>query len=95
MVEASDFEIKKAMVSLAIEKSLKDFSDTVLEVVSNRLKQDYNAYLPDCYEHPEYLNRILKDLFGGAHVVIINSIQKHLEDSSNQKQIKEFLIKIK
>ena len=95
MVEASDAEIKKAMVSLAIEKSLKEFSDTVLEVVSNRLKQDYNAYLPDCYEHPEYLNRILKDLFGGAHLIITNSIQKHLKSSQNEKPIKEFLIKIR
>ena len=95
MVEASDTEIKKAVVSLAIEKSLKDFSDTVLEVVSNRLKQDYDAYIPDCYEHPEYLNRILKDLFGGAHVVIINSIEKHLDDSLNQKPIQEFLLKIR
>ena len=95
MVEASDVEIKKAMVTLAIEKSLKEFSDTVLEVVANRLKQDYNAHLPDCYDHPEYLNRILKDLFGGAHLIITNSIQKHLQDSINQKPIKEFLVKIK
>ena len=60
---ASDTEIKKAMVALAIEKSLREFSDTVLEVVSNRLKQDYNVYLPDCYEHPEYLKQNFKRSF--------------------------------
>lgn len=95
MVEASDFEIKKALVGLAIEKSLLEFSDTVLEVVSERLQDDFKIFIPDSYEHPEYLNHVLKDLFGGASVIITNSIQKHLDDFSDNKSIKEFLIQIK
>ena len=95
VLENGDSEVKKALVSIAIEQALNDFSDTIYEAVSNRLKFDYDAYIPDCYEHPEYLRRILSDLFGSAHIVIINSIQKNLEEHSNQKPIKEFLMQIK
>lgn len=95
MVEAANGDVKKALVTLAIEQSLIEFSDTILEVVQNRLKRDCDAYLPDCYEHPEYLIAILKELFGESHKTILNSIQKHLDEFSHQEPIQEFLLKIK
>jgi hypothetical protein len=52
---------------------------------------DYNRTLSDCYEEPEFLNRILKDIYGKAHVTIVDSIKKNLESLSETKEVKKFL----
>lgn len=44
---------------------------------------------------PEYLNKVLKDLFGPSYSEIVNSVSKYLEEFSYQRPIVEFLHKIK
>ncbi len=92
---ATNNEIKKALVSTSIEKVLLDIGKPILEEVTGRLYKNYNCYLPDCYEHPEYLKIILQDLFGNVHLHIIKLINKELEEFSNQKPIEEFLCVIR
>ncbi len=53
--------------------------------------EDYNRTLSDCYDEPEFLNRILKDIYGKAHVTILDSIKKNLESISASKPVQEFL----
>jgi hypothetical protein len=47
--------------------------------------------LPECYEHPEYLNKVLKKIFGNAYVTIVDSIKKELDEYMKQKSIEHFI----
>ena len=91
MVETDKDQIKKAIVALAIEQTLLEYGPPALEKVSNKLFEDYHCYVPDCYNNPEYLNKVLKDLFGNSHTVIVESIRKRLEKMTMQDLIKDFL----
>ena len=84
-------DVKKALVTLYIEKTLLDIGKPVYEKVTRRLYAKYHCYLPDCYDHPEYLNEILKKLFGDSSKVIVESISKQLKEFDNHDKIKRFL----
>jgi len=83
------------MVVLAIEHTLLQIGMATLEKVQSKIRKDYNCDLSDCYTHPEYLNKVLKDLFGPSHIEIVKSVNKYLEEFSYQRPIAEFLHKIK
>lgn len=87
-----DYDIvRKALVSLVVEKALFEIGKPVYEKVIETLYKEYHCYLPDCYEHPEYLNEILKKLYGNTYDVIVKSIKKQLDEFSNHKHIAMFL----
>ncbi|MGQ0638453.1 MAG: hypothetical protein ACT4N1_03745 [Nitrososphaerota archaeon] len=94
MIDVPNDQIKKALVTLAIEQTLLEFGPPALEKVSNKLFEDYHCYIPDCYMKPEYLNKVLKELFGNSHTVIVQSIRKRLEELASQDPIKNFLAKL-
>jgi len=84
-------DIKKALVTLYVEKTLLDIGKPVYEKVTRLLYTKYHCYLPDCYEHPEYLNSILKKLVGNSSKVIVDSITRQLEEFNHYDKIKRFL----
>ncbi len=86
---------QKAIAILAIEHTLLKISTVTLEKVESKLQSEYECNLSDCYEHPEYLSRILKDLFGPAHDKIIQDVNSYLEEFTYQKPIADFLEKIR
>lgn len=90
-MDATDVQIRKAILSLAIEQGLLDVGQPVLEAVEHRLYKNYKCYLPDCSEHPEYLNKILKDLYGNSYKTIADSITKRLHEFSYTQKIEEFI----
>ena len=72
------YKTRKALVSIAIEKSLLKVGNPVYDLVITKLKEKYDCYLPDCYDHPEYLSEILSGLyersdlkFGGCFFIFI------------------------
>ena len=83
--------VDKALVWLAIESALFKIGGPIYEKVVDDLYEKYHCHIPDCYEHPEYLNEILKGLYGNAHDVIVKSINKQLEEFSYKEPIKRFL----
>jgi predicted ATP-dependent Lon-type protease len=87
-------QLRKAMVSLVVEKVLLGIGQPVYEKVIKQLSKDYNSYLPECYEHPEYLNKVLKKIFGNAHTAIIDTIKIELNEYITEKQIEIFVTKI-
>lgn len=91
-MDATDLQIKKALVSFAIEKSLLQMGEPVFQKVTKTLKDDYNCYIPDCYEHPEYLKRVLSDIYGNAGLSIINSIKEDLAEFSGQGPVQKFVL---
>lgn len=91
VMDAADAQIKKALVAFAIEKALIEMGEPVFNKVAKVLKDDYNCYIPDCYDHPEYLKRVLSDLYGDAHTAIINSVKNSLLEFSQQESIAKFI----
>lgn len=87
----SDYNIKKALVALAIEKTLLELGSLVLQEVSHRLFEEYHCYIPDCYEKPEHLKKVLKDIYGKSYNEIVNSIQEKLKDFTYHKSVEKFL----
>ena len=87
-------EARKALVVMAIEKTLLEVGKPTYEEVLGKLKKDYHCYLSDCYENPEYLSRVLKELYGQSRLAIIASIRKYLAEMSTQEDITNFIIKI-
>lgn len=81
----------KVLIIAAIEKSLLEIGKPDLNKVKQRLMEDYNRTLADCYEEPEFLSRILKDIYGKAHVTIVDAIKKNLDNMSASIPVKEFL----
>jgi len=81
----------KALTALAIEKTLLDMGRPVYEKVVKSMYKKYQSYIPDCYEHPEYLKEVLKDLYGNAYNVIVSSIEEQLYEFSYKKQMGTFL----
>lgn len=94
MVDVTNGEVKKALVSLAIEKTLLDIGKATYDEVGKMLYSRYQAYFPDCYEHPEFLNAVLKELYGKSFTTIVDSIRKQLGEFASQKPIETFLAKI-
>jgi len=82
---------KNELVEISIEKALLKIGKTALQKTIDTLYKQYHCHLSDCYEHPEYLKSILCDLFGDAHTVIIESIQKDLKEFTHDKPIEKFL----
>ena len=82
---------RKALVAFVIESVLLKISKTALNQVSNTLYEEHHCYFGDCYEHPEYLAKALKDLFGKSHIVIVESIKKELMDFTEYESIEKFI----
>ena len=94
MFDVTNGEISKALVTLAIEKTLLNMGNPVLDEVAHRLLKNYKCYIPDCHEHPEYLKSVLKELYGNSYSTIVESIKKTLDEFITKKSIEHFLMVI-
>lgn len=90
-MDATDGQIRKALLALAIERGLLDMGEPIFEAVTGRLYKNYHCYIPDCDKHPEYLNAVLKALYGNSYLAIVDSIKKYLIEFSYQQPIAKFL----
>ena len=84
-------QARKALVAVSIETVLHKMGKTVYDQVVYRLYEEYHCYLPDCYENPEYLKRVLQDLYGRSASTIIELIKKQLEEFREEKEIDRFV----
>jgi hypothetical protein len=86
---------QRTIVILAIEHTLLKISNDTLNKVESRLQSEYGCNILDCYDHPEYLSSVLKNLFGSAHAKVIDSVNSYLQEFTYQKSIADFLEKIR
>jgi class 3 adenylate cyclase len=82
------------LITSTIEKTLMEMGDAPLEKIVSILFNDYRCFLPDCYKHPEYLKRILQDLYGSSHMAIIQSITERLEEYSFRRPVNDFVARL-
>lgn len=92
--ETSNYVIKKSQIYLSIEKSLLGIGPPAYDKVIQKLYEEYHCHLPDCFEYPDYLNKVLKELFGDNYKSIVESIKNNLKDIVDEKPIRDFLIAI-
>lgn len=90
-MDVTNGQIKRALVSLSIERALLEMGTPVLDEVVRALYDNYKCYIPDCFDHPEYLKEVLKELYGNTYSNIIQSIHKYLDEFASQQPIEEFL----
>ena len=67
---------------------------TLLNKINEILFKKNKASISDCYDHPEYLNDALKNLYGDGYKAVVEKIKKHLEEFMYQEQISKFIEKI-
>ena len=87
----SENQMKKTMVTLALKNTLLELGIQEYDKVVSLLQKDYTCTLEDCYENPEYLRNILKDLFGESYPDILNSLSENMKEISSQQSVKDFL----
>ena len=83
--------VYKALASIVIEKTLLKFGKPVYYKVVSVLNEKHHCYLPDCYDHPEYLSDVLKKVFGNSYGAIVKDIRKELEEFSHKAQMGKFI----
>lgn len=83
--------MRLTLVSVSVESSLLGHDVKAYEKVVELLNQKYSCDMYDCYDHPEYLNEILKTLPGDSYYSIVESIRKGLGEFSYIDGISKFL----
>ena len=81
----------KSLVSLSIEKTLLEIGKPEYEKVVNKLREDHKCSLPDCFDNPEYLKRVLCDLFGKSYDCILECIKENLAKFKSEELVQKFL----
>lgn len=87
----SEQHMKKTLVTLALKNTLLELGVQEFDKVISLLRKDFNSSLEDCYENPEHLKQILRDLFGESYPDILSSLNENMKDISSQQDIKDFL----
>ena len=93
-VSHNDSKIK-IVVAKCVEKMLLQIGTADFEEVVKRLFNKYNCFLYDCYEKPEYLKDILRELYVDTNTDMIKKIEIQIEEQSLPKPVKEFFIYLK
>jgi len=47
--------------------------------------------LLDCADHPDYLANVLKEIFGYAHIAIVEKIRNNLGEFAYEEPVEEFV----
>jgi len=84
-------ETYKELIQICVEKTLLDIGLDVYNEVLSRLENNYHCNYSECYQHPEYLNKILGEIFGNSHVAILKEIQSKLEEFNSNQLLENFL----
>ena len=82
-------EINRLM-TIYVKASLLYFEKDALQKVTKHLENNYNRYLSDCFEEPEYLKKTLVELYGETPP-IINEIKQDLKNFAYHEKVKMFL----
>ena len=72
---------KLALLS-CLEVVLMSMGNTKYNLLVTKLDSLYRCTVRDCYEHPEYLKPVLKELYKEDYDSIIENIKGQLEDIS-------------
>ncbi len=90
-MENRSMPTRNELLVIALEDALNEMGEPTLEIVTNRLFQQYRCNLVDCQEHPDYLGNVLKETFGYAQIAVVEKIKKNLGEFGSERPVEEFL----
>ncbi len=91
----NNHSIEKVLVGLAIEHTLLQIGKPVFDKVESQLHEKYQCSIIDCYDNPQYLNAVLREVFDKSYSDIIRSIEEFLNEFRYEYLIERFIEKIK
>jgi hypothetical protein len=83
-------EQHRIAVISCIEVALMRRGNTNYNLIVARLGSLYNCTIMDCYEHPEYLRTVLKEVYKEDYNAIIDEIKLVLDELVDVKEIANF-----
>jgi hypothetical protein len=81
----------KALVAISIEVVLMRTSGPQYFLALSRLERDYECKIADCFEHPEYLKNVLKNVYDDSYGKILEDLESELGEIASEKEIRDFL----
>ncbi|TLX91579.1 MAG: hypothetical protein E6K93_05230 [Thaumarchaeota archaeon] len=90
MVDTFSEQNKMALV-FCVEAVLMRRGSTNYHLITAKLNANYNCTIMDCYENPEALRNVLKDVYKEDYNSIINEIKIQLDELANVREIANFL----
>ncbi len=81
----------KALVTISIEVVLMRAGGPQYFLILSRLERDYDCKIADCFEHPEYLKNVLKDVYENSYGGILDDLEAELGEIASEKEIRSFL----
>ena len=83
--------IRKTITALAIIKSLREVGVSDEEQVCDKLQQYYRCSISDCFDNPQYLRKVLDEIYGDRSREITKLIHHNLGEDANHISTEYFL----
>lgn len=87
----SENKMRKTMIILALKNILLELGIEEYDKVIDTLHKEHNCTLEECYENPEYLKQVLKNLYGDSYRDILKSLSENMKSVTSEISINEFL----
>ncbi len=87
----NDKNSNKSMVVLSVEVVLMRKGGPQYHQTLARLERDYGCKIFDCFEHPEYLRAVLRDVYGSEYKSIVDNLEVELGEIVSEKDVADFL----
>jgi len=80
----------KIALAATFEVVLMSMGNTKYNLAVAKLNALHNISIRDCYEHPEYLKPILKEVYKDDYAYIISEVKARLDELTNEKDMVQF-----
>ncbi len=88
---SNDKNVEEGLMMYAVVTSLSYLKEDALDKVTKNIKNNFNCYLLDCLEKPEYLKKTLDEIYPHLSDKIIIEIKQKLADFVALPDIKKFI----
>ena len=85
------YKLKKDVVLYVVNRTILESGPEAFDMINRSLNEKYKCEISECFEKPEYLVDVLRYVFDGSYLSLIESLVKNLERFGKEDGIKEFL----
>lgn len=85
----------KAMTALSVEIVLMRKGGPQYHLVVARLERDHDCKIFDCFDHPDYLRSVLKEVYGDDYRDIVDNIEAEFGEMIDRYEIAAFVNKLR
>lgn len=81
----------RSIVAFSVEVVLMRVGGSEYQTVLSHLERDQNVKISDCFDNPEGLKSVLREIYGKKYFDIINNIELELGEVASNQEIINFL----